>query len=173
LITKEDALELLVKEYEEKGHKGMAIGPYGVILGKNNLYFPKNVLAKGLQKLGSTGIPKHLSFPQKCVKVDIIKGRMIFFKKDELNNIPILPEGPSSFVLCDDIVINAHLAHGALGHHLVTNKLNGKIQLDYGKAILIGKKCAMKLHNIILKKNIKELILLNWLHYNNFRSPLR
>lgn len=128
LITKEDALELLVKEYEEKGHKGMAIGPYGVILGRNNVYFPKNVLAKGLQKLGSTGIPKHLSFPQKCVKVDIIKGRMIFFKKDELNNIPILPEGPSSFVLCDDIVINAHLAHGALGHHLVTNKLNGKIQ---------------------------------------------
>jgi len=51
-------------------------------------------------------------------------------------------------------------------------KIRGAV-LDYGKAILIGKKCAMKLHNIILKKNIKELILLNWLPYNNFRSPLR
>ena len=127
LITKADALEGLVNEYIEKGRKGMAIGPYGVILGKNNLYFPKNILAKGLQKIGSIGIPKHLRFPKKNVRVDVIKGRMIFLKKADLNNIPILPQGLDSFVFCDDIVINAHLANGSLGHHLVTNKLNGKI----------------------------------------------
>ena len=98
LITKADALEGLVNEYIEKGRKGMAIGPYGVILGKNNLYFPKNILAKGLQKIGSIGIPKHLRFPKKNVRVDVIKGRMIFLKKADLNNIPILPQGLDSFV---------------------------------------------------------------------------
>ena len=30
-------------------------------------------------------------------------------------------------IFCDDIVISAQLANGTLGHHLVTNKLNGKI----------------------------------------------
>ena len=127
LITKTDALEVLVKEYNEKGHKGMAMGPYGVILGKNNLYFPKNILSEGLQKLGSIKIPKHLHFPKKNIKVDIIKGRMLLLKKTDLNKISTLPNGPNSFIFCDDIVISAQLANGTLGHHLVTNKLNGKI----------------------------------------------
>ena len=127
LITKADALEVLVKEYNEKGHNGMAIGPYGVILGKNNHYFPKNILSKGLQKLGSIGIPKHLDFPRKNIKVDIIKGRMLLIRKTDLNKISTLPKGPNSFIFCDDIVISAQLANGTLGHHLVTNKLNGKI----------------------------------------------
>ena len=47
LITKKDALELLVKEYEERGHKGMAIGPYGVILGKKISTFLKMSSPKG------------------------------------------------------------------------------------------------------------------------------
>ena len=57
-----------------------------------------------------------------------MNGKEKSLKKADLNNIPILPQGLDSFVFCDDIVINAHLANGSLGHHLVTNKLNGKIQ---------------------------------------------
>ena len=49
------------------------------------------------------------------------------YKKTDLNKISTLPNGPNSFIFCDDIVISAQLANGTLGHHLVTNKLNGKI----------------------------------------------
>jgi|TARA_B110000879_G_scaffold79900_1_gene111073 hypothetical protein len=128
LITQHDALECLIKEYKQFGKEGMALGPFGVILGKDNLYFPKTLLDKGLQKLGASGIPQHLSHPLKSTKVDLIKGRMVFFKKSDLHKIPLFPMGPNDLAAGDDIVISAHLANGALGHHLVTNRLNGKIQ---------------------------------------------
>ncbi|XOV93981.1 MAG: hypothetical protein ACFHWX_04585 [Bacteroidota bacterium] len=124
-FTSNDCLERLIETHKKHEHPGLGIGFNGVKLSKTGNYYP----TKNQKKIRSLGImvgPKHVKFPKKDTKVDIVKGRLIFCKKSDLINVPLFVQNDGDRF--DDIVISSYLAKKQLGRHLVTSCLNKKIK---------------------------------------------
>lgn len=122
-----DCLELLINESKADHSPGRAIGTHGVILDKKGNYYPRE-MSQQLRKVGIKIPPRHYKYPEKKMFVDILKGRLIFFRKEDLKNVPMYPAETDKFMYCDDIVVSKYLAGTHKRHHLLTNVLNGKIE---------------------------------------------
>lgn len=132
-FTSPDCLELLVSEMQENYIEGRALGVHGVITDDKGNYYLKG-FSKRLRKMGIIHYPKHFEHPEENMLVDIIKGRMIFFKKKDLKRIPIYPNESEHFSSCDDIIVSSYLCNKQKRHHMLTSKLNGKVEeLSGGK----------------------------------------
>lgn len=126
-----DCLEALVHEMETNYVPGRAIGTHGVVLDNDANYYPRG-MSQSLRKVGVKIAPRHFKFVKENMHVDILKGRMIFFKKKDLLTVPTYPADTDKFMYCDDIVVSSYLAQRRRKHHLLTNKLNGKIEELWG-----------------------------------------
>lgn len=131
LFTSEKCLELLVAESEQNYVPGRAIGTHGVILDRNKNYYPRG-MSQSLRKVGIKLAPRHFKYPEKNMLVDILKGRLIFCRKDDVKKIPILPDLKGEFIFGDDIVVSKYLAGKKRKHHLLTHKLNGLVEEMWG-----------------------------------------
>lgn len=124
MLDSPDCLELLIKELEDNYAPGRAIGFSGVKLGSDLSFYPTD-LQKKLRKIKIYKGAKHVSNPGQNKSVDVIKGRLIFCKRSDLRNLPTHADEAGD---SDDIFVSSYLSKGELGHHIVTNALNGKIK---------------------------------------------
>lgn len=130
-FTSNDCLELLISEMDQHYTEGRALGTHGVIIDSDSNYYPRG-MSQRLRKVGVKLAPRHFKYPDENMAVDILKGRLIFMKKHDLVRIPVYPVDTDKFMYCDDIVVSSYLAGKKRKHHLLTNKLNGKIEELWG-----------------------------------------
>ena len=130
-LTAPDCLELLIQEIEAQYEEGRAVGIHGVITDKSGNYYVTG-LRKKLRKSGLKMGPRHFQHPEKNMFVDILKGRLIFMKKKDLAKVPLYPSETEHFMYCDDIIVSSYLASRKRKHHLLTSKLNGKVEEMWG-----------------------------------------
>ncbi|MFY0599806.1 MAG: glycosyltransferase family 2 protein [Cyclobacteriaceae bacterium] len=125
-----DALEKLIECHQKHEKPGLAIGFNGVKLGSDLSYYPSSP-QKLIRKIGITLGVKHVKFPKKDTPVDVVKGRMIFCKREDIRSAPMFADHNEN---CDDIIISSALSQGEQKHHIITCSLNGKIgELPGGK----------------------------------------
>jgi hypothetical protein len=124
VLSSPDSLQSLIDTMEENYEAGRAIGFNGVKLGKDLSYYPTEQ-QKSIRKVGITVGAKHHKFPKKNTRVDILKGRLIFFKTADLKRVPMHIEPEEDI---DDIFISSYLAKRSRKHHIVTSALNGKVE---------------------------------------------
>lgn len=119
-----DALELLIKAHQENYIPGRAVGFNGVQLGSDKSYY-RSENQKKLRKFGIKTGAQHVKFPKKSTVVDVVKGRLIFCKREDLRNLPLYVDFGED---CDDIIVSGFLAGGKAKKHLITHCLNDKIK---------------------------------------------
>ena len=126
----EDSLEKLIGDYEANYLPGRAMGFNGVRLGKDLSYYP-NEKQRSIRKFGIYVGAKHVEYPRENKLVDVIKGRLLFCKNDDLHNLPNYTE---MINFGDDIAVSSFLASGERMHHMITPSLNDRIiELEGGK----------------------------------------
>ncbi len=124
-LRKNDAIELLVNDYESSFEPGMAMGFTGVRLGEDLSYYPNKMQKLLRQKAKIYRGAKHLYLPKENKTVDVIKGRLLLCKREEITSLPIYEEGAEVF---DDIYVSAFLAKWSRGRHMLTNVLNDSVE---------------------------------------------
>ena len=124
VLSSPDSLQSLIDTMEQNYVPGRAIGFNGVKLGNDLSYYPTD-RQKSIRKIGITVGAKHHKFPNKNTFVDILKGRLIFFKAADLERIPMHIEPEEDI---DDIFISSYLAQRNREHHIVTSALNNKVE---------------------------------------------
>lgn len=124
VLSSPDSLQLLIDAIEKNYIPGRAVGFNGVKLGKDLSYYPTEQ-QKSIRKMGITLGAKHHKFPKKNKQVDILKGRLIFFKTADLNRVTMNIEPEEDI---DDIYMSSCLALRSRKHHIVTSALNGKVE---------------------------------------------
>jgi len=130
-FTSFDCLEILVDELETHYKHGRAIGTHGVVLDGDCNYYPRGI-SQSLRKVGIKLAPRHFKFPEANMEVDILKGRLIFCKKNDLAKVPLYPLDNKSLTSGDDIVVSSYLAGRKRKQHMITNRLNGKMKELWG-----------------------------------------
>lgn len=127
-FTHNSALEELYNEAIKYREKGRAIGIEGVRIQNFNSYFSTRKQMR-LNKLHIGNPNLHFITPKKIEKVDIIKGRLLLCVKEDLKEVPINTKFRE---FGDDIAMSFFLSKGKKEHHIVTNKLNGKVKNLWG-----------------------------------------
>jgi hypothetical protein len=100
-------------DYADNHARDRIVGPYGVRLMARRTYMKSD----------------HIDLPETDTNVDIVKGRMMLFRRELLQHVPtVVPEvGEENPIRNDDIVLSGLIARGKPGFHRVPALFKNRI----------------------------------------------